>query len=683
MITIARSIFVVRTGRGGAAGPQPARRRPAGPTSPVLRRVGAVGVALALACGPGAAATVLRGGEPGGGGGIGAAERPRAATFSQGGVTTVRFHVGLLEDLGLRIEDLAGRSLEAAEVRLTAFPPSGFVFRAPDGDFERFDRGELTHLGGLQLVRESGERARLAGFVVRAGREERTLEVFDPEREEVLLVADHAHFVLGAGRLRLFNLDLRATPALAARLAWPALAGQPLGSLEVETAIPHSGLDLHTSGPPAPEQTCGPETWPGDPRPGGGVYTVDVELSEMASVAQMLRRREDFTQCVPGDPESCLVVISPSARLRNVGTADVPWYSKRSGNFPPYGNDQHPYLVWHLYRAYQGRFEMLAASAVKHAFMSGNTGCRCVQAHILYASNGAPNHPPEPTPQLTELCDDVYATTTNNFSSALGPRSEITAHTGVWNDVGFVFPSTFATTSDRRLAVPESELGWPGAQYYLESWYLVREDVNIYNSMGYRFLDPKFDGTIWRLLPEPPVVDPGFQNGPAIDAWVPPNNPPPGAATTRIDTGQGHLTLAVRSYDLGGGLYQYEYALVNHDEDRRIASFSVPFGGDVVDLPAFRDLDRQPASDWLPQQQAGRLTWTASDPETQALDWGIMFSFGLRATSPPGIVPVRLGLYEGGGELVVETIGPSGGSGLLLVDDLETGDSGAWDESSP
>ena len=71
------------------------------------------------------------------------------------------------------------------------------------------------------------------------------------------------------------------------------------------------------------------------------------------------------------------VVIAPSATLRNVGTADVPWYPKfHTGvgeTYPqPYDRDQHPFLVWALYRQTGEVFEQLAVSEAKHAFFTVN-----------------------------------------------------------------------------------------------------------------------------------------------------------------------------------------------------------------------------------------------------------------------------------------------------------------------
>ncbi|MDP1270723.1 hypothetical protein, partial [Klebsiella pneumoniae] len=65
-------------------------------------------------------------------------------------------------------------------------------------------------------------------------------------------------------------------------------------------------------------------------------------------------------------------IVIPTARLQNSGAADVPWYRQFTGTFPPYNNDQHPYLMWNLYQEKDGRFTQIAASALKHAFYTTN-----------------------------------------------------------------------------------------------------------------------------------------------------------------------------------------------------------------------------------------------------------------------------------------------------------------------
>ncbi|MDW8479492.1 MAG: hypothetical protein RML12_06195 [Xanthomonadales bacterium] len=75
------------------------------------------------------------------------------------------------------------------------------------------------------------------------------------------------------------------------------------------------------------------------------------------------------------------MVFAPGAALRNGDderTADVPWVRKFTvspWNYPYPGNDQHPYLVWNLYRIRDGRLEQIGASGVKHAFYTINWYC--------------------------------------------------------------------------------------------------------------------------------------------------------------------------------------------------------------------------------------------------------------------------------------------------------------------
>ncbi len=98
-------------------------------------------------------------------------------------------------------------------------------------------------------------------------------------------------------------------------------------------------------------------------------------------------------------------------------TADIPWYSKFSGNFAPYNNDQHPYLIWNLYRLNSdGSIAQIGRSGVKHAFLTLNTSC---------IENPGDSH------ILGRGCADVYSVSNNDSNSALGPRSEIVPATNL------------------------------------------------------------------------------------------------------------------------------------------------------------------------------------------------------------------------------------------------------------
>jgi hypothetical protein len=519
----------------------------------------------------------------------------------------VRLNAGLMRDLGIRVSpalrpDRDGYVAHAmrADGRLVALSPNTNL---------RTDIGELTLAGGPRLSFRGGA-VTLRGARVLPGAEPNSFRIVADDGTP-LFFADHQHFVLDrkARQVRLFNMDLRLSAEMAARLGEPRHDGLAVGVLEItlRASIPEG---------PAPEPlgACVNPEW-GNPHN-------DVMLLNMSQVSQV---------ALGGG----VVAIAPSATLKNAGVTDVPWQVKFSPPAPPYNTDQHPYLVWNLYRLSNGRFEQLGASGLKHAFLSTNSNCGCSGASgsVLWVGNGG--------------CEDTYGVSTNNSTGSLGPRGEITAHTGVWQRCGSIFdpdcngaqdpaPPFSGPSDPRRLTVPEADLTTAGAQYFFESWYVVRDDVDIFNTMAWRTITPTFNGTSWSFGPF------GAQSsGPAIDAWVNPSNPGPDADTRRVDSGQGELTVAVRATDVGGGRWRYEYAVMNHDFDAMVGSFAVPLpAGTTVTNATFHDVDRNPATDWVAKIAPGdNITWHAPasvlTPLAYGQDWGLLYNFGFEVDAAP------------------------------------------------
>ena len=65
--------------------------------------------------------------------------------------------------------------------------------------------------------------------------------------------------------------------------------------------------------------------------------------------------------------EGTFELVAPSSSLVNLqglDGADVPWFTKFTGPFPPYNNDQHPYLIWNMYRIdSNGKMEQIGVPA--------------------------------------------------------------------------------------------------------------------------------------------------------------------------------------------------------------------------------------------------------------------------------------------------------------------------------
>lgn len=537
-----------------------------------------------------------------------------------GVVTSLAFNQPLLADIGVSIT--AREATTAAgqhELSILPWPASSFAatksclaLALHEGHFLDFTGGAVEHRGGPTLSRKEGE-VSLSGFQVRAGGEQQSIEVVSAAGE-VVFHGTMPHHAIDAGRgvFDLFNVDLAVSDALAARWQRPELAGLIVGVLTMRAEI--EGWDRFAI--PAAPPGC--DDWSGDQ---------DVALIQMNAIQQTFR-------------SAGRVVITPSARLKNVGSANVPWHSRFSGFFPPYDNDQHPYLVWALYREVGGVIEMVAQSDVKHAFLTINSNCEpgaCTQGHILGVG-----------------CEDVYGVGTN--SGHLGPRAEVSAFTGVWahcNQPGPNTPSHYDQVAPfcspdnnggsenefmHRLVVHDSDLSVAGANYYFASWYLVRDDVNIFNNMGWRKISPSFSGSTWTF-----GFASAFTNGSALDAWVNPLAPPAGSANaTHQEPGAGTVQVAVKTSPVGRGYFKYVYAVHNHDFDPEVDSFRVPLPAGVTPTQLrFIDLDDTAGNDWTATITPGdSITWTA--PAGARLPWGTMFTFSFVTSVAPASGAVEL-----------------------------------------
>jgi hypothetical protein len=419
-----------------------------------------------------------------------------------------------------------------------------------------------------------------------------------------------------------------------------------------------------------------------------------------------------------------VAVLAPSAELENVGTANVPWFSKFTNLASPI-RDQHPFLIWQAMRVRNGILEPLGRSDLKHAFLTINSGCEpgaCTAGNTLGLG-----------------CADVYGVSTNDSVGSLAPRPEVSAFTGNWNHcfgVGTHFDTNGDCSQDffgsgensftHGLKVAESDFGtaitsltWSGGTatatltghglttgtqvrvfgatqagyngthtvtvvdadtftypvaaatvspatglpmfqlasttFFVEAWYIVKDDINIFNSMGRRQVTPSFSGSSWSY----PTVG-AYVTGPAIDAWVAPTGHPATDENTLLDTGEGRVQLAVRTFDLGGGVHRYAYALQNHDFDRQLDSFRVPFytSGATISNITYVDNDGNAANDWTGSADATGVTWTA--PAGGELDYGSLLAFRFDVDRAPATTDAFLGVSEAGSpeSLQIATLTP-------------------------
>jgi hypothetical protein len=507
----------------------------------------------------------------------------------------------------------------------------------------------------------------LPGLRLRRGTQELALPAvhlqIDAQRAGVLisdaqgrpwLVADMAHQLPGE-QLDWRYLSLRLLPAAARALGEPALERVVLGSLSLR-----GGPNLSAKG--AGDCSAG-GNWPVPGQP------ADIALNAIGFVGAFASRDCSGGPCIEPSPAGSRageVVIAPDALLANVGDRDVAWYVKffPQQNLPPdlpYASDQHPFLVWALYREdADGSLVPLGSSGVKHAFFAQNAGCTCPGDHVLFPG-----------------CGDLYSAATNDMASVLGPRSEIDPRSGRWGRCGSVFDpdcdgvqdsSGYAPAFERRLLVAESALlaaEHPGARWFIEAWYVVRDDGNLDNSMAHRQVLPDKSGAGWSFQ-----VSGAPQAGPQRSRWVDPGTPTAQRQARRLALPDGHLQLAVRVDPIGSCRFRYHYALMNLDYAHSSFSGTPPnlrmesshglrgLGWEVerTDLAQLivRDDDRDPSTDW---QAAASGPLQLSAPPGAELGWGRMLtlSFDSARRPAPGAVSVQLG---DGGSARVELLVP-------------------------
>ena len=622
------------------ANPAPARK-----SLPNLRRIVPLAAALALFLGITVPPSLARAEE----------------TWSVGsGRVIFNFNVPLLQDLGIDLTvsgvplpDQEDLRIQDPRWAFPILPGSDFKIRtehgialpggsiggalALDADITFRDRatGTISHLTDLEITQApwpgsdalAGEdgppivlRSRSTGLAFC----QLVSPMFDFRRKELAL--------------RVHYLNARVTREWADALGRPELAGWVIGMGEVRGGV------SRLSSTPASSPAYKP------------VYTAgikDVSLGALSSVQQA-----GHIGTIPTGT-TALTMATTSC---NLGTVDVPWLAPM--------NTDHPIIHMALYRLKNGRFEQIGVSWLKHGFFAlSNSQCSTCQ------------NPSDGT-FLGVGCSDTYGASNNQDRNYLAPREEVNPYTGVWECMGSYFaggpthqdcvdrtPTSGFDAVEHRLSVADADLGNAGATYYYEADYIIRGDENLHNNWGSRACTMTQGATKWTF--STPNAGNALINGPALERW--------GDLRTAIDiaTDDGQVMLAVQVTDLGGGVYHYEYALLNMNSNRKIRSFSIPVVGvtNITNI-GFHDNDTDAANDWQVSVESGRIHWDtetfAANPNAAALQFGYVINFRFDANAAPTDLAATLGIFKPGTgtEVVGLTRGPI--NTALAVEDSRT-----------
>lgn len=594
------------------------------------------------------------------------AERPWSVA---GGDIGIRWNRDLAGDLGMRIlpGSVHGQRAADGSERFEVRADRQLRFKVDNGYARTMAGGGLQARGGYVLQLRDG-RIDLDGFrlVPRPARpgSEPEFDLVDAGGIAWFHVDHVMHELLDdPPSLTIGSSDIRISARLAERLGSPWAAGLAIAELQLDSPVQVRG-----SGDLRPSANF--ITWDGDPAPGGGTYQNDIFM--LSTFAQFSR----CTGCT-GHGGNGRMVITPSATLKNNvnegsinptipgdprgtsaarWTATIPWYQKFSGNHPPYNNDQHPYLVWNMYRLNaDGSIQQIGSSGVKHAYLTTNGSCMDSGDHHGHA--------------LGRGCTDTYSVGNNDYTQGMTSRAEILPASGLWGRCGSIFDpdcdgnqnTAPGDSYSHRMIVFEPQLSSsanPGASFLFESWYVARGDIDIYNSMSTKLATANWMGDTWS------IGTTSERLGPAIDRWFGapdhtasnPRNPrmkPPGdrkLMTELVDAGQ-RARLAVKVTRLPDGNWQYHYALMNFEfafaelegappnlrivSTRGFDAFALATAsGDAVASTVFRDGDIEPGNDWSFEADADGVEWSAGETG-RSLPWGELYSFTLVSPKRP------------------------------------------------
>ncbi|MGY1458774.1 MULTISPECIES: hypothetical protein [unclassified Luteimonas] len=594
-------------------------------------------------------------------------ERPWSVA---GGDIGIRWNHDLAADLGMRIVpgSIHGRRANDGSERFAVQEAQQMRFMVDNGYAREMAGGALQARGGY-VVQLKGGTIDLDGFRLVPRSVKRGAEPeFDlvDARGDAWFHVDHVmHELLDdPPSFTIGSSDIRISERLAQRLGAPHAAGMAIAELQLDVPVQVRG-----SGDLAP--LANHITWDGDPAPNGGTYQNDIFM--LSTFAQYLR-----CQGCSGPAGSGTMAIAPSATLKNnvnegsinatvpgdplgtstaMWTATIPWHQKFSGNSAPYNNDQHPYLIWNMYRTNaDGSLEQIGRSGVKHAYLTTNGSCLDSNDHNGHA--------------LGRGCTDTYSVGNNDYTQGMTSRAEILPGPGLWGRCGSVFDPDCNGVQNTapgdnytfRLLVGESQVSAaanPGATWLFESWYVARGDINIYNSMSTKATTPAWTGSIWNIGTNSERL------GSAIDRWfgqdnsvpINPRNPRMNPVKdsrklmTEFVAGDQHAKLAVKVTRLPGGNWQYHYALMNFDfafaqtegnsPNLRIVSSQgfdalalATASGSAITSTVFRDGDLVAGNDWAFEAGPSSVEWKAGDAG-RSLGWGELYSFTIVSPKRP------------------------------------------------
>jgi hypothetical protein len=389
----------------------------------------------------------------------------------------------------------------------------------------------------------------------------------------------------------------------------------------------------------------------------------------------------DITQPLNYASQNGIEAFSAGLAHCNIGSAMVNTIASPS--------TQHQITGQNLYRLKvvngAARFEQIGQSWMLDGFCSLASSLCCTDC--------------QPAPNCSHLgvhCSSPDTASIAGFQSQLRPKWQVNAANGTF-PVPAANPA-FSGSVARRLQAKISDLDPTqdgGGSYFLEVYTLAADDAaagNANNNASYRPCMVTGSGTAWNMS----VMGTTQREKPAVQAW---QDADPSVTITNIEIpGDGTFLLAAKATDLGGGQWQYEYAIENLTSDRSGGSFSVPVDASVSAANiGFHDVDYHDGdgigninfdgTDWPGVRGKSDVSWS-TDPfdvnqSANALRFATLYNFRFDANVAPVNGEITLGLFKPGTPtsltattivpgvpVCIADIAPPGGDGTVNVADV-------------
>jgi hypothetical protein len=354
----------------------------------------------------------------------------------------------------------------------------------------------------------------------------------------------------------------------------------------------------------------------------------------------------------------------------NPGSVNIPWFAAMASDHPKFG--------FIITRVSGGRMVQISDwSYVKHAFLSVNGSGTCGTC-IVPGVGGA---------MMGVHCDDTYGAGNNGDRYWLGPPSEIDPWLGTWNPVGSYFdrgdpPVAVAQQTDgvrslsnaqiaafdavkNLVTVKEQDLSVAGAQYFygIQLIHQGEASANRGDNIASRGFTPVGSASGWTTNNSTaPLV-----YGSILTRWA-------GATVDGATNGSddGHFYVGVNVTGPVGGLYHYEYAVHNIDNNRGGAALHIPVcSSAVISNLGFRDIDSNALNDWTGARVGNEVVFSAS--ASNPLNWNQIFNFWFDATVAPAAGQVQVDEARVGTGALSVLVNARIPSGMPQVTDLGPG----------